>query len=115
MAARADARPVLIRRHATCASGDKLSYIVRTPPLGRATLADEEVEVSLDNVLRGPGALAVVATAPLTRAEPWITLAPGALLMFEDGEVAKTHAGFPEAAHVAASGWRPTDRQPLAG
>ena len=59
---------------------------MRTPPLGRATLADEEVEVSLDNVLRGPGALAVVATAPLTRAEPWVELAPGALLMFEDGE-----------------------------
>ena len=94
--------------------GDKLSYIVRTPPLGRATLADEEVEVSLDNVLRGPGALAVVATAPLTRAEPWVELAPGALLMFEDGDVVKTYAGFPEAAHVAASGWRPTEGQPLA-
>jgi glutamine amidotransferase len=95
--------------------GDKLSYIVRTPPLGRATLADEEVEVSLDNVLRGPGSLAVVATAPLTRAEPWVELAPGALLMFEDGAVAKTYAGFPEAAHVAASGWRPTEGRPLAG
>lgn len=94
--------------------GDHLSYILRTPPLGRVTLADEEVEVNLDNVLRGVGALAVVATTPLTRGEPWVRLAPGAMLVFQDGRVVSAFDGSAEAAHVAETAWRPTAAQPFA-
>jgi predicted glutamine amidotransferase len=93
--------------------GDHLSYILRTPPLGRVTLADEEVEVNLENVMRGPGALAVVSTTPLTRAEAWVRLAPGALLVFQDGRVVSAFDGLPDAAHVAETAWRPTAAQPF--
>jgi predicted glutamine amidotransferase len=93
--------------------GDKLSHIVRKPPLGRATLADEEVEVNLADVMRGAGTLAVVATEPLTRNEPWIRATPGTLWVFHDGELVRTFEGLPEAAHVAATAWRPSSGKPL--
>lgn len=87
--------------------GDHLSHIVRQPPLRAVTLADEEVEVDLTNVMRGPGAVAVVATQPLTRHEPWVAATPGTLLVFRDGALVRTFPGLPEAAHVAATAWRP--------
>ena len=53
------------------------------------------------------GALAVVATAPLTRDETWIRATPGTLWVFHDGALVQTFDGLPEAAHVAATAWRP--------
>jgi predicted glutamine amidotransferase len=88
--------------------GDHLWHIVRRPPLGRATLVDAELSVDFAQVIRGDGRLAVVATAPLTRDEPWVPSPPGTLLVFEGGELVATFAGLPEAAHVAATAWRPT-------
>jgi glutamine amidotransferase len=93
--------------------GDHLSHIVRQPPLGVVTLADEEVEVNLADVMRGDGAVAVVATHPLTRAEPWIAGTPGTLWVFRDGALVKSFAGLPEATHVAATAWRPGSGVPL--
>lgn len=93
--------------------GDHLSHIVRRPPLGEVTLADEEIQVNLANVMRGPGPVAVVATQPLTRGEPWVRATPGTLLVFHDGELVRTFDGLPEAAHVAETAWRPSSGQPL--
>jgi predicted glutamine amidotransferase len=93
--------------------GDNLCHIVRKAPLGRVTLADEEVEVDLADVMRGSGTVAVVATEPLTRDEAWIRATPGTLWVFHDGELVRTFEGRPEAAQVAATAWRPSSGQPL--
>jgi predicted glutamine amidotransferase len=87
--------------------GDHLWHIVRRPPLGRATLVDRELSVDFAQVMRGEGSLAVVATAPLTREETWVRSPPGTLLVFENGELVASFDGRPEAAHVAATAWRP--------
>ena len=87
--------------------GDHLSYIIRRPPLGRATLVDAELVVNFEEVMHGAGTLAVVATEPLTRDETWIETTPGTLLAFEDGDLVASVAGLPEAAHVAATAWKP--------
>jgi predicted glutamine amidotransferase len=87
--------------------GDHLWHIVRRPPLGRATLVDRELSVDFAQVMRGEGSLAVVATAPLTREETWVRSTPGTLLVFENGELVASFDGLPEAAHVAATAWRP--------
>jgi predicted glutamine amidotransferase len=87
--------------------GDNLVHIVRRFPLGHATLTDEELRVDFTQVLRGPGSVAVVATSPLTRDESWVRATPGTLWVFRDGELVRTFEGLPEAAHVAATAWRP--------
>jgi glutamine amidotransferase len=87
--------------------GDHLFHIVRRPPFGRATLVDTEIQVDFADVLRGAGRLAVVATQPLTRDEAWVRASPGTLWVFRDGELVETFEGLPEAAHVAATAWRP--------
>jgi predicted glutamine amidotransferase len=95
--------------------GDHLWHIVRRPPLGRATLVDAELCVDFTQVMRGDeGALAVVATEPLTRDEPWVRSLPGTLLVFEAGELVCRFEGLPEAAHVAATAWRPPPASDLA-
>jgi glutamine amidotransferase len=92
--------------------GDRLSHIVRRPPLGRATLVDAELVVNFEEVLHGVGTLAVAATEPLTRDEDWVQATPGTLLAFEDGDLVTSLAGLPEAAHVAATAWKPSDEAP---
>jgi glutamine amidotransferase len=94
--------------------GDMLFHIVRKPPLGQAMLVDAEVEVNFAEVMRGAGTLAVVATKPLTRDETWIRATPGTLWVFHDGELVRTFDGLPEAAHVAATAWRPPGVRPPA-
>jgi predicted glutamine amidotransferase len=92
--------------------GDTLFHIVRKPPLGQAMLVDAEVQVNFAEVMRGAGTLAVVATKPLTRDETWIRATPGTLWVFHDGELVRTFEGLPEAAHVAATAWRPPGVHP---
>jgi predicted glutamine amidotransferase len=94
--------------------GDSLVHILRKPPLGQATLVDDELQVNFAEVMRGAGTLAVVATAPLTRDETWIRATPGTLWVFHDGELVKTFDGLPEAAHVAETAWRPGAEDPPA-
>jgi predicted glutamine amidotransferase len=91
--------------------GNNLFHIVRRPPLGRAVLVDREIEVDFADVLSGSGALAVVATAPLTRNECWIQATPGTLWVFRDGELVRTFQGLPEASHVAATARRAASEQ----
>jgi predicted glutamine amidotransferase len=87
--------------------GDNLFHIHRRSPLGRATLVDAELSVDFTQVMPAGGNLSVVATAPLTRDEPWCQATPGTLWVFENGDLRSTHQGTAEAAHVAATAWRP--------
>jgi predicted glutamine amidotransferase len=94
-------------RHLFARCGDNLCHILRRPPLGQATLVDDELVVNFAEVLRDTRSLAVVATAPLTRDEPWERATPGTLWTFRDGELIDTRPGLPEAAVVARTAWRP--------
>jgi glutamine amidotransferase len=75
---------------ARCAT--RLCHIVRKAPFGAATLADEEVRVDFAQVTTPRDRVAVVATAPLTRDEQWITAAPNTLLVFRRGGLRATLA-----------------------
>jgi glutamine amidotransferase len=98
-------------RHLFARCGDHLCHIVRRPPLGRATLVDEELTVDFAQLWQDGGdvRVAVAATAPLTRDEAWVTATPGTLWVFRDGDLVAAFDGLPEAAHVAATAWRPSD------
>ena len=64
----------------------ELSYIVRRAPFNKAHLKDEDVMVDFSDVTTPNDRVAVIATLPLTDNEPWITMPPGSLWMFHDGE-----------------------------
>jgi glutamine amidotransferase len=72
--------------------GDNLSYILRQPPFGSATLVDADVRVNLGEVMKEvPDArMAVIATEPLTRDETWQKGKPGTLWVFRAGELLTT-------------------------
>jgi predicted glutamine amidotransferase len=65
----------------------KLHHIIRKAPFGRATLADEDVTVDFSRVTTPDDQVAVVATTPLTRDEPWRKGEPGELWVFQRGEL----------------------------
>jgi prepilin-type processing-associated H-X9-DG protein len=74
--------------HLYARCGDHLWSILRRPPFGSATLVDADVSVNLaDTMPSHPGArIALVATEPLTRDEPWERAPPGTLWVFGQGE-----------------------------
>jgi predicted glutamine amidotransferase len=63
----------------------KLAYIVREAPFTTAHLVDEDYEVDFSLVTTPADRVAVIATAPLTDNEAWMSIAPGRLVMFRDG------------------------------
>jgi predicted glutamine amidotransferase len=68
---------------AHCSSA--LHWVERAHPFGRATLADEDVAVDFA-ALTSPGdRVAVIATEPMTRDEPWTALSRGELRAFVGG------------------------------
>ena len=64
----------------------ELSYIARRAPFNRAHLKDEDVMVDFTEVTAPDDRAAIIATLPLTDNEPWVTMPPGSLWMFHDGE-----------------------------
>lgn len=66
----------------------KLAYIVRKAPFAQAHLKDEDVTVDFSDVTTPDDRVAVIATVPLTDNEEWLTMPPGTLWLFEEGEVA---------------------------
>lgn len=64
----------------------ELSYIVRRAPFAKAHLKDEDVMVDFSEVTTPNDRVAVIATLPLTDNEPWVTMPPGSLWLFHDGE-----------------------------
>lgn len=68
----------------------ELSYIVRRAPFKTAHLKDEDLMVDFSEVTTPNDRVAVVATHPLTDNEDWVTMEPGSLWLFRDGEVVAT-------------------------
>ncbi len=64
----------------------ELSYIVRRAPFDVAHLKDEDVMVDFSEVTTPNDRVAVIATLPLTDNEPWVTMPPGSLWLFHDGD-----------------------------
>jgi predicted glutamine amidotransferase len=71
----------------------KLHWLLRREPFGAAALADEDVEVDFARHTTPGDRVAVVATEPLTRNEPWHAMAPGELIAFIGGARAPLRAG----------------------
>jgi len=64
----------------------ELAYIVRRAPFALAHLKDEDVSVDFSEVTTPNDRVAIIATLPLTDNEPWVTMQPGSLWMFHEGE-----------------------------
>ena len=64
----------------------KLHYLLRQPPFGPVTLQDEDLTVDLAAKTTEDDRIAIVATEPLTRGEPWIPIEPGTLKVFVGGQ-----------------------------
>jgi glutamine amidotransferase len=73
---------------ARCAT--KLCYLIRRSPFGPATLADDEVRVDFAALTTPNDRVAVVATAPVTRDETWVSAESGALWVFRGGRLRAT-------------------------
>lgn len=65
----------------------ELNYLIRRAPFQVAHLKDEDVLIDFSEVTTPNDSVAVIATQPLTDNEPWITMQPGSLWMFHEGEV----------------------------
>ena len=79
-------------RHLFARCATKLSYVIRKAPFKAATLADDEIRVDFAEVTTPDDRVAVVATAPLTRDEEWVTGKPGELWVFRRGRLVSTLA-----------------------
>jgi len=63
----------------------RLAYIVRKAPFATAHLVDEDYEVDFGQLTTPNDQVAVIATAPLTDNETWISIPRGQLFTFYDG------------------------------
>lgn len=63
----------------------KLHWLQRRHPFCQATLADEDLSVDFAQVTTPADRVVVVATEPLTSAEPWVVMDPGELRVFVAG------------------------------
>ncbi len=68
----------------------ELAYVARRAPFTTAHLKDDDVMVDFSDVTTPNDHVAVIATQPLTDNETWVTMPPGSLWLFQDGE-AVTH------------------------
>jgi len=64
----------------------ELSYLVRRAPFNVAHLNDEDMSVDFSEVTTPNDRVAIIATLPLTDNENWISMPPGSLWLFHDGE-----------------------------
>ena len=64
-----------------------LHYLLRRHPFGRAQLQDEDLSVDFAAQTTTQDRVALIATEPLTRDEPWVAFAPGELKVFVGGEL----------------------------
>jgi predicted glutamine amidotransferase len=63
-----------------------LHWLERRHPFGAASLADEDIAVDFASATTPNDRVAVIATEPMTRNEPWQRLAPGELAVFVVGQ-----------------------------
>lgn len=64
-----------------------LHYLLRRHPFGRVHLQDEDLSMDFASQTTAQDRVAIIATEPLTRDEPWVAFAPGELKVFVDGVV----------------------------
>ncbi|MBY0233647.1 MAG: class II glutamine amidotransferase [Burkholderiaceae bacterium] len=64
-----------------------LHYLLRRHPFGRVHLQDEDLSIDFAPQTTAQDRVAIIATEPLTRDEPWVAFAPGELKVFVDGVV----------------------------
>ena len=64
-----------------------LHYLLRAHPFGRAVLRDEDLSVDFAQHTTAADRVAVIATEPLTRDEPWVAFTPGQLSVFVGGGI----------------------------
>ncbi len=64
-----------------------LHYLLRRHPFGPTRLRDEDLSVDFAPETSARDRIAVIATEPLTRDEPWVAFRPGELRVFVGGEV----------------------------
>ncbi|MBV8500858.1 MAG: class II glutamine amidotransferase [Paucibacter sp.] len=62
-----------------------LHYLLRAHPFGRVRLRDEDLSVDFAEHTTVNDRVAVIATEPLTRDEPWVAFTPGQLEVFVGG------------------------------
>ncbi len=65
----------------------QLHWLVRQHPFAAAQLADEDLSVDFAALTTPTDRVALVATQPLTTAEPWQAFAPGELRVFVEGQL----------------------------
>jgi glutamine amidotransferase len=63
----------------------KLHWVSRKFPFGAPTLCDEDLCVDFSTHTTPQDCIAIVATEPLTRDEPWAALEPGQVMTFHQG------------------------------
>ncbi|AIE75666.1 class II glutamine amidotransferase [Synechocystis sp. PCC 6714] len=63
----------------------QLHYLVRQAPFAAAHLVDEDITVDFQALTSQEDRVAIIATIPLTDNESWTAIAPGKLLVFQDG------------------------------
>jgi glutamine amidotransferase len=87
----------------------RLHLLQRRHPFGVAQLTDVDLSLDLDSVNAPGDRMVVIATEPLTRNEPWLSLEPGELRVFQAGEQVWRQAVSPTAAARIAQGRPPDD------
>ena len=78
-----------------------LAYVVRQAPFKAARLKDRDVAIDFSQVTTANDRVAIIATVPLTDNEAWQTVAPGTLLMFNNGELKRSVATSLSPAHTS--------------
>lgn len=64
----------------------QLHWLTRRAPFGEARLLDAELQVDFSQVTTPRDVVTVIATRPLTCDEAWTAIAPGSLVVFDEGE-----------------------------
>ncbi|MGI4812961.1 MAG: class II glutamine amidotransferase [Janthinobacterium lividum] len=83
-----------------------LHFLVRRWPFSTAHLIDADMSIDFAKYTTPEDRVAVIATAPLTDDEIWTRLAPGDLMMFQDGDVVRT-TQMPVSAEALAKSLQP--------
>ena len=78
-----------------------LHYTIREPPFTKCHLCDMDYTVDFEAVTNEKDRVAVVATRPLTDDEEWIELAPGEMILLDEG---RPHVSPQELIQVELSG-----------
>jgi glutamine amidotransferase len=66
---------------------NKLHWLTRRAPFGKASLIDAEMVVNFDQETTENDIVTVIATQPLTDDETWQKMQPGEALLFSKGQL----------------------------